>query len=114
MIDRIGGSGEMGKSEIYSNYQQAIRQAADLEDIAVKIDRLAGDRMGETINGLKGAWQSDNSSQFYSKIGQVQRDIHAQAQRARKVAGSIREIAKEIRDAELRALELAKRRWGNE
>ena len=100
----------MGRSEILFNYRQAISQAEKLEDTARRIDRLADDWMGETISSLKAAWQSDSSPQFYSKMSQVQSDIRTHAENIRKVADSIRETAEEIKRAELRALEIAKRR----
>ena len=100
----------MGRSEINFNYKQAIRQAEKLEDIAGKISRLADDRMGETISGLKAAWESDSSPQFYSKIAQVQDDIRTQADNVKEVAASIRETAENIRDAERRNREIARRR----
>lgn len=100
----------MERWEILFNYQQSIQQADRLEDIARTVDRLANNRMGETIDGLRAGWQSDSSPRFYNKIGQVQRDIRAHAENIRRVAKSIRTIAEEIKRAELRALEIARMR----
>ena len=100
----------MERWEILFNYQQSIQQAGRLEDIARKVDRLANNKMGETVDGQRAAWQSDSSPRFYNKIGQVQSDIRAHADNIRKVAKSIRTIAEEIKRAELRALEIARMR----
>ena len=61
----------MTRSEIIFNYNQAIKQAARLEEIAGNIERIATDKMENSIGMLKNAWRSDNSPQFYSKLGQV-------------------------------------------
>ena len=100
----------MTRSEINFNYNQAIRQAERLEEIAGQIERLAGERMNESMSALKNAWNSDNAPQFYTKMGKVQSDIQEDATDIRKVARSIRETAARIRDAELRALEIARSR----
>lgn len=100
----------MTKSEIIFNYNQAIKQAAKLEEISNSIERVATDKMAASIGVLKGAWQSDNSAPFYTKIGQVQTDIQNDAKSIRSVAQSIRETAERIKQAELRALEIAQTR----
>lgn len=100
----------MTRSEIIFNYNQAIKQAARLEEIAGNIERIATDKMENSIGMLKNAWRSDNSPQFYSKIGRVQSDIQGDAKSIRKVAQNIRETAERIKQAELRALEIAQTR----
>ena len=100
----------MGRSEILFNYRQAIRQADRLDEIAGKINKLSTDRMEETLSGLTAAWQSDSSPQYYSKFHQIQEDICTHAENLRKVADTIRTTAEEVKRAELRALEIARRR----
>lgn len=100
----------MTKSEILFNYRQAIRQADKLDDLAKKLERLANEKMGDTIGQLKSSWQSDNSPQYYSKAGKVQEEIKTTAGNVKKIADAIRTTAEAVKDAELRAREIAKSR----
>jgi len=100
----------MTTSEILFNYHQAIRQAEKLDNVANNLSRLSGDRMESTIGTLNSAWQSDNSPQYIRKVQKVQTDITKSADKLRKIAGAIRTTAEAVRNAELRALEIAKQR----
>ena len=103
----------MTRSEILFNYRQAIRQANKLDEIADKIERLATVKMDNTVGSLRNNWSSDNSQRYYSKAGQVQSDIETNARNVRRVASSIRTTAESIKNAELRALEIARARSYN-
>ncbi len=100
----------MAKSEwqIIFDYRQAIRQADKLDDIANRVDKIAKDKMNNMMTALKSSWQSDNSAQFCSKMKQVQSDIISDGNQIRKIADAIRTTAEGIKNAELRALEIAK------
>lgn len=100
----------MTRSEILFNYRQAIRQAEKLDELADKIERLAVEKIGNTVGSLRNNWNSDNSHRYYSKVGQVQNDIKGNARNIRRVASSIRTTAESIKRAELRALEIARQR----
>lgn len=100
----------MTRSEILFNYRQAIRQADRLDDIAKKLSRLTSNQMNSTIGTLKSAWKSDNSPQYYSKMSKVQEDIKDDASDLKKIAQAIRDTAEQIKQAELRALEIAESR----
>lgn len=100
----------MTVSEIMFNYNQAIRQAARLDEIAGKLEQIAAGKLENSLGALKNAWRCENASQFYGKMGQVQSDISGDAKAVRKVAENIRETAERIKEAELRALEIAESR----
>ena len=100
----------MTKSEILFNYRQAIRQAEKLEEVAKKLNKLGTDKMGNSIGTLKSAWQSDNSGAYYSKAIKVQGEIQTTAKNIRQIAQAIRSTAEAVRNAELRALEIARSR----
>lgn len=100
----------MTRSEIIFNYRQAIKQAEKLERIASKLDKLGKDKMGSTIGTLKTAWQSDSSPQYYGKAAAVQNEVIVTAKNVRQIASAIRTTAEAIKQAELRALEIARKR----
>lgn len=100
----------MTEREIKLNYQQAIKQASRLEDIAGKLENLSSNKLSDTVGTLKQAWQSDSSSQYYNKMDKVQGDINTTAKQVRKIANSIRTTADAVRNSEMKAVEIAKTR----
>lgn len=100
----------MTQAEILLNYNQARNQAAKLDQVAKNLEKLAADKMNNTLGTLKNAWQSDSSSQYYNKVGKVQGDIRTTAGNIRQIANAIRTTAEAVRQSEMRALEIAKAR----
>lgn len=100
----------MTESQIYFQYNSAVRQAEKLDQIVRKLEKLSNDRMDGTLRSLKNAWQSDSSPQYYQKAGQAQEDIRQTAEQLRKIADGIRTIAEAVKNSELRALEIARNR----
>ena len=97
-------------SEININYEKAIAQAKQLEDVAKRLQN-AGDRSMETIlNDVNKAWKSDSTSQYTKKGQKVKSDIITSAKNLRQIATAIRTIAKRVRDAELEAWRIANER----
>lgn len=100
----------MTEREIKLNYQQAIKEASRLEEIASKLENLSSSKLSNTVGTLKQAWQSDSSPQYYHKVDKVQGDINATAKQVRKIANSIRTTADAVRNSEMKAIEIAKTR----
>lgn len=100
----------MTVGEILFNYRQAIKQADKLEQLARKLNVLSEEKLGGTIGKLKESWQSDSSPQYYGKAGKVQEEIKTTAGNIKKIAQAIRTTAEAVKNAELRALEIAKAR----
>lgn len=100
----------MTRNEIIFNYNQAIQQAKKLEQLANSLSTLSTDRIDNTAGSLKNAWQSDHSFQYYSKLGKVQGEIKTTSNDIKKIARSIRTTAQTVRNAEIRALEIAESR----
>lgn len=103
----------MNRQEILMNYAQAKYQAQRLDDIADRIERLANSNMDSSLKTLQVAWKSDNSPQFYTKAETVRSAILTDAANIRKVAASIRATAEAVKNADLRALEIAQARTYN-
>lgn len=98
----------MGKIEI--DFQKSMRQAEELERIAVRLQQLAENNMNGTLQNISEAWKGENSDKFRRKGRSVQEDIIKTAREIRIAAGSIRAAAKAAYDAEKRAAEIAGRR----
>ncbi len=100
----------MTRTEILFNYRQAIKQAEKLEQLSKRLNSVADRSMEPAIATLRSAWRSDHSEQYYSKAGIAKDNINKSAANLNTIAASIRRVAKAVRDAELRALEVARKR----
>ncbi len=95
---------------IQMDFSLAKKQARELDEVAARMDRLAGTQMENTMNRLGRSWTGDNSLKYIKKGKQLQGNIDSTADSLREVAAAIREIAKRIYDAEMEAWEIANNR----
>jgi uncharacterized protein YukE len=99
----------MAKSafEIQMNYNNAIRQAASLEQIAKQLKNLANKDMQDCVSEISHNWTGSNSNAYARKCNLLKEKIIKTAEKLEKTAETIRRIAKNTYDAEMRALRLA-------
>ena len=102
----------MAKSEfqIRLEFGQAIRQANKLEEIASKIDRIASNDLTDCMRRVANDWKSESSTSFQKKGQQVTANLKCIAKEYKKAADVVRRIANNTYNAEMTALELAKKR----
>jgi len=98
------------KAEIEFNFEQARRRAAELEEIAQDLASLAKRDMENTRAELAAAWKGESAQLFCGKSDKLQQDIASTAKELAAVAGSIREIARLVYEAEMQALQIAAQR----
>lgn len=97
-------------SEIYFNYNKAMEQANQLDDIAGRLSNAASQEVEKILNDINHAWKSDNTSAYIKKGQKVEADMKATADNIKSIAGTIRTIAKRVLDAELTAWRIANER----
>lgn len=97
-------------SEIYFNYNQAIQQAKQLEEVSRQLTDVANKDMEDLLNDVSSAWKSDSTPQYLRKCQKVEGDMHTTAENIKNIAVAIRTIAQRIRDAELEAWRIANER----
>ena len=97
-------------SEINFNYQRAVRQASQLDDIARRLKTAATADMENILAEVNRAWQSDSTPQYIAKGRKVKGDISTTAQNLKDIASAIRTIAERVRAAELEAWRVAHER----
>ena len=98
------------RSEIYFNYNQAIEQAKQLDEVAEQLTNAANRDMEDLLNDVSRAWKSDSAPQFLKKGQKVEGDMRTTARNLKNIASAIRTIAKRIREAELTAWRIANER----
>ena len=99
-------------SEIYFNYNKAIAQANQLDDIAKRLNKAANQDMEKILNAVNSAWKSDSAPAYVKKGQKVEKDMLTTEKNIRNIATTIRTIAKRVRDAELEAWRIANERNG--
>ena len=97
-------------AEIYFNYDKAISQANQLDNVAKKLKNAANNNMETILNDVSRAWKSDSAPQYVKKGQKVGNDMNTSAKNLNQIASTIRSIAKTVRDAELEAWRIANER----
>lgn len=99
----------MGKSalEIQMDYNNAVRQANSLEETADRLKRIANKEFQDCISDISRNWTGENASAYLRKCNALKQDIGATADKLERTARSIKKMAKNTYDAEMKALRLA-------
>ena len=92
------------------NYDKAIKQADQLIDIAKEIKKSANSKMEPSIQTIDKNWDGESSKKFVNKSKKLQSNIVESAGSIEAVAASIKTMAKNIYDAEMEALRIARER----
>lgn len=102
----------MAKSRytISMDYTRAVEQAERLEKLAGSLSAVANDSMNSCFSQIRSAWKRNSSDAYIQKGQKVQTDILKLSKNLRSAANTIRTVAKNTRDMELRALEIAQSR----
>ena len=95
------------------NYRQAINQARQLEKVAKNLLSMSDEEMVSIINETAKNWQGINAEQYIKKCKKIENQISKVSSEISRTATTIRTMAKNIYDSEMRALELAREREYN-
>lgn len=95
--------------QIRADYNSANRTAEELDDIAVSLHRLADSSLDGAFRTLEGAWRGENAERFLEKGSIVKEQILGTAKDIRNAAERLRSDARSVYQAEMRALEIARR-----
>lgn len=98
------------ESEIRLNYNRAVRQADSLEQLSRNLKSLANNDMSGSISEIAGSWTGENSNSYRGKYEQLKAKVLATAGKLENTATTIRRIAQNTYNAEMRALRIAQER----
>lgn len=96
--------------EIHMDYNRAIRQADLLERTANEMRNSAEDELQDCMSEISYNWAGENADAYLAKCSQLRASIVNTAHKLETTAETIRKIARNTYNAEMRALELAKTR----
>ncbi len=95
---------------ILFNYNKAVGQADDLLDIAKEIRSVANNKMESSIQTIDKNWDGESSKKFIKKSVKLKEKVTDSADDIEAIAQAIKKMAKEIYDAEMKAVQIAKER----
>jgi uncharacterized protein YukE len=99
----------MGKTvtKIQLDYNNAIRQADSLSQIAKELRNTANKDFQDCISEISHNWTGSNATAYVSKCNTLKANIVKTADKLDTTATTIRKIAKNTYDAEMAAVSLA-------
>ena len=95
---------------IEMNFRKAKEQAAQLEELAARLDNLAKKDIQETMQNLSGAWKGYSADAYIQKGNRLEENIVATAAKLKQIAATIRSTAQRTYETEMRAREIARER----
>ena len=100
-------SSTLSEAAIYINYSQAVKQANELDEQAAKLRKIASNDCDRIISQLSREWKGDSASLYLAKCQTLKNELIKSAKKLENTAQSIRTAAKKVKEADLRAKELA-------
>lgn len=98
------------REEIEINFENAMHQAEELDDIAGQLESTVNQKYDGTLQSIMANWKGDNARQYIAKGEALKTEMQNTAKDIRNTAATIRQIAINIKNAEMAALELAEQR----
>ena len=95
---------------IRMDYARAQAAAAKLDEVADGIERMMEHDYPDILGDVRYNWKGENADRFQGKSEEVREKMLTVVKRLRETANTIRTIAKNTYDAEMRALEIARAR----
>lgn len=92
---------------IEMDFQNARKQAEELEQIAQILRVLAENSFQQCLSGIAAGWKGENAAAFCKKGTIVGENIKHSAEELKNAAQTIRELAQNTYHAEKRSYELA-------
>lgn len=97
-------------SRIEMDFEQALRLAGQLEEIAAGVQSIADRGLPGAEAGIRAAWQGENACAYLTKMGDLREDVGGTASAIATAANALRADAKRLYEAEQEAARLANER----
>lgn len=92
---------------IQLNYQKAIRQANQLEELADDLRNIANRNVDNALDQVAANWKGDSANMFLQKGNKAKNDLLSSARQLSNTAKAIRKAAENVRRAEIEAKRIA-------
>lgn len=97
-------------TNIYMDYEDARRQAAQLKEIAAEIRQVSNSALQGVFEDLQTAWKGEAAEAFFQKELKLEQDIEKMANKVQEIAQAVERIAAQFLKAEQEAIALAQSR----
>ena len=87
-------------------FQELKKDASDLEQIAKRIENIAGRDMAGELQTVSQGWKGENSRSFLQVGTQVAGEVNDTGKAVERTASIIRQIAQTTYNAEMKALSI--------
>ena len=98
------------KATIMFNFRRALQQADELDEIANSLSRLAKSDFESTMQNISINWKGENARGYLAKGEKLQGNMCFSANSLHSIASDIRNVARRIYNAEMKALAIAEAR----
>ena len=95
------------KAVINFNFNRAMQQAAELDDIADSLSRMSKHDFEGTMQNISANWKGENSRKYLNKGERLQGNMNSTVNSLHGIASDIRSVARKMYEAEMRALDIA-------
>lgn len=96
--------------QVYCDYVKAKQRASSIDLIAERIKSISQNGVVENLENLNTRWQGESMDIVRTKGMEINGDINATVRNLKKIADTIRRIAKRNYVAEIKAIEIARSR----
>ncbi len=102
----------MAKSEyqIRMNYQKTLGQADELDKLSRQLRQLAEGNVGNIRGRIQSNWRGSNADRYLDKMNQFQKSLSGTAEKVTTLSGTLRGIAKNTYQADMKVMRLAQQR----
>ena len=89
-----------------------MRQVEKLEELADKLKGIAERDLEEVLSEVNQGWKGDNATQFLTKGDKMKGKVLTSSENLRNIAGTMRQMADNLRQSELEAARIAAQQAG--
>lgn len=98
------------ESEIRLNYEESLRKAREMEDIASELRQNANGELDQALAQLSQGWKGEGADAYMQKGAALREKILESAKDLEHTAEAVKTMAKRLYDAEMAAYRLAQMR----
>ncbi len=98
----------MGNCKIEFNYEDTMKYIAELEELAVQLEKEMINNTETSMSDLNSYWQGENADDYYSKLNLFKENNRSYIKNIRKIIEVVKENANDLHRAELKSMDIVR------
>lgn len=94
--------------EIEFNYQKAMAQVRELRSLSTSLKKVGDNQIADCMRDVSKNWKCDNSTDYVAKGNKLKQKVVKSAGKISDVADALSTMAENIKNAELKSLDIVK------